>query len=111
MRVMNKKRPTAVKGTMNHAKTSFSTEIFAGATIHVVRYLAPLRYAVICCRIVAKERLPLQSPCLLSSTTTAALLQHESPAAPSPDLPSALETPPGRGIAPGSPLLASADTS
>jgi hypothetical protein len=29
---------------MNHAKTSFSTEIFAGAIISVVQYLAPLRY-------------------------------------------------------------------
>jgi hypothetical protein len=28
---------------MNHAKTSFSTEIFAGAIISVVQYLAPLR--------------------------------------------------------------------
>jgi hypothetical protein len=30
--------------TMNHAKTSFSTEIFAGAIIVVVQYLAPLWY-------------------------------------------------------------------
>jgi hypothetical protein len=30
---------------MNHAKTSFSTEIFDGAIISVVQYLAPLRYA------------------------------------------------------------------
>jgi hypothetical protein len=29
---------------MNHAKTSFSTEICAGAIISVVEYLAPLRY-------------------------------------------------------------------
>jgi hypothetical protein len=29
---------------MKHAKTSFSTETFAGATIGVVQYLAPLRY-------------------------------------------------------------------
>jgi hypothetical protein len=29
---------------MNHAKTSFSTEIFAGAMISVVHYLAPLWY-------------------------------------------------------------------
>jgi hypothetical protein len=27
------KRPTAIKGTLNHAKTSFSKEIFAGAII------------------------------------------------------------------------------
>jgi hypothetical protein len=33
---MNLKCPTAIKGTMNHAKTSFSTEIFAGAIISVV---------------------------------------------------------------------------
>jgi hypothetical protein len=33
MGVMNWKRPTAIKGTMDHAKTSFSTEIFAGAII------------------------------------------------------------------------------
>jgi hypothetical protein len=45
MGVMNWKRPTATKGTMKHGKTSFSTEIFAGATISVVQYLAPLRYA------------------------------------------------------------------
>jgi hypothetical protein len=43
MGVMNLKRPTAIKGTMNHAKTSFSTEMFTGATISVVQYLAPLR--------------------------------------------------------------------
>jgi hypothetical protein len=30
---------------MNHVQTSFSTEIFAGAIISVVQYLAPLRYA------------------------------------------------------------------
>jgi hypothetical protein len=35
--------PTAIKGTLNHAKTSFSTEIFAGAIISVVQYLVPLR--------------------------------------------------------------------
>jgi hypothetical protein len=29
---------------MNHAKTSFSTEMFAGAIISVVQYLAPLQY-------------------------------------------------------------------
>jgi hypothetical protein len=29
---------------MNHAKTSFSTEIFAGAIVSVAQYLAPLRY-------------------------------------------------------------------
>jgi hypothetical protein len=29
---------------MNHAKTSFSTEICAGAIISVVQYVAPLRY-------------------------------------------------------------------
>jgi hypothetical protein len=40
MGVMNWKRPTAMKGTMNRAKTSFSTEIFAGAIISVVQYLA-----------------------------------------------------------------------
>jgi hypothetical protein len=41
---MNKKRPHAIKGTKNHAKRSFSTEIFADATISVVQYLARLRY-------------------------------------------------------------------
>jgi hypothetical protein len=44
MRVLNWKRPTAIKGTMNHAKTSYSTEIFAGEIISVAQYLAPLRY-------------------------------------------------------------------
>jgi hypothetical protein len=29
---------------MNYAKTAFSAEIFAGAIISVVQYLAPLRY-------------------------------------------------------------------
>jgi hypothetical protein len=45
MGVMNWKRPTAIKGTMNHAKTSFSTEIFAGAMFIVVHHLAPPRYS------------------------------------------------------------------
>jgi hypothetical protein len=40
---MNWKRQTAIKGTMNHAKTSFSTEMFAGAIMSVVQCLAPLR--------------------------------------------------------------------
>jgi hypothetical protein len=31
---------------MSHAKTSFSTELFTGAKIGVVQYLAPLRYAI-----------------------------------------------------------------
>jgi hypothetical protein len=35
-----------MKGTMNHAKTSFSPEIFAGAIMSVVQYVAPLRYAL-----------------------------------------------------------------
>jgi hypothetical protein len=52
---MNKKRPTALTGTMNHAKTSVNTEIFAGAIITVVQYLAPLRY----CTIYSVHRLGL----------------------------------------------------
>jgi hypothetical protein len=44
---MNWKRPTTIKGTMHHARTSFSTEILAGAMISVVQYLAPLRSAVV----------------------------------------------------------------
>jgi hypothetical protein len=43
---MNQKRPTAIKGTMNHADASFSTEICAGAIISVVQYLAPLRFSL-----------------------------------------------------------------
>jgi hypothetical protein len=43
MGVINQKGPTATKGTMNHAKTSSSTKIFAGAITSVVQYLAPLR--------------------------------------------------------------------
>jgi hypothetical protein len=43
MGVMNQKRPTAIIGTLNHAKTS---EIFAGAIISVVQYLALLEYIV-----------------------------------------------------------------
>jgi hypothetical protein len=42
---MNLKRPTAIEGSMNHAKTSFSTEICAGAVISVVPCLAQLRVA------------------------------------------------------------------
>jgi molecular chaperone DnaK (HSP70) len=44
MGVMNSNSPTATKGTMNHAKRSFSTEIFAGAIFSVVQCLAPLQY-------------------------------------------------------------------
>jgi hypothetical protein len=44
MGVMTWKSPTAIEGTMDHAKTSFSTGICAGAIISVVQYLAPLRY-------------------------------------------------------------------
>jgi hypothetical protein len=43
---MKRKRGTAIKGTMHHAKTSFSTEIFAGAILSVVQYLTPLRYCI-----------------------------------------------------------------
>jgi hypothetical protein len=42
MGVMNWKRPTAIKGTLNHAKTSFSTEICAGARVSIVQHLVPL---------------------------------------------------------------------
>jgi hypothetical protein len=42
--VMNSKRPTAIKSTINHAKTSLITEIFSGAISSVVQYLALLRY-------------------------------------------------------------------
>jgi hypothetical protein len=43
MGVMNQKHPTAIKGTMNNAKTIFSTEIFAGAIFSLVQYFALLR--------------------------------------------------------------------
>jgi hypothetical protein len=36
--------PTAIKCTMSHKKTSFSTEMFAGAIISRVQYLAPRWY-------------------------------------------------------------------
>jgi hypothetical protein len=40
---INENRPTAIKGTMNYAETSFGTEIIcAGAIISVVQCLAPL---------------------------------------------------------------------
>jgi hypothetical protein len=42
---MNKKRPTAIKGTMKHAKASLSSEMFAGVIMSVAQNLAPLRYA------------------------------------------------------------------
>jgi hypothetical protein len=41
---MNNKCPTAMKGALNHAKTSFSTEICAGAITSVVQNLAPFGY-------------------------------------------------------------------
>jgi hypothetical protein len=41
---MKQNYPTAIKGTTNLAKTSFSREIFAGAMISVAQYFAPLRY-------------------------------------------------------------------
>jgi hypothetical protein len=37
-------RPTAIKGTINHAKESFSRLLFAGAIMSVVQCLAPLQY-------------------------------------------------------------------
>jgi hypothetical protein len=33
---------------MNHAKTSLSTEIFAGEIISVVQYMPPLQYPIQC---------------------------------------------------------------
>jgi hypothetical protein len=36
MGVMNKKRPTAIEGTMKHGITWFSKEIFSGAISSVV---------------------------------------------------------------------------
>jgi hypothetical protein len=44
---MNWKRPTAIKGTMHHAKTSFSTEIFAVAINTVVQYMALLQFSLL----------------------------------------------------------------
>jgi hypothetical protein len=46
MRVINSRRSTAIKGTVNQAKASFSTEIFAGEIISVVQKLALLRYVI-----------------------------------------------------------------
>jgi hypothetical protein len=61
---MNWKRPTAIKGTMHHAKPSFSKETFAGAITSVVQYLAPLRYifaCVHCGQALDNPSLPLTS--------------------------------------------------
>jgi hypothetical protein len=44
MGAMTWKPPTTIEGTMNRAKTSFSTEIFAGAIISRVQYIEPLAY-------------------------------------------------------------------
>jgi hypothetical protein len=71
---MNKKRPTAIEGTMNHAKTSFSTEIFGGAIISVVQYLAPLRYIAITTNVIPR--------CILTkpfSTSMCIALSIEAP--------------------------------
>jgi hypothetical protein len=43
--VTNWNYPTAIKGTMNLARTSFGREILAGEIRSLVQYLAPLRYA------------------------------------------------------------------
>jgi hypothetical protein len=43
MGVMKTNYPTAIKGTVNLAKTSFSREIFAGTKIRELQYLARLR--------------------------------------------------------------------
>jgi hypothetical protein len=45
MGLMEQKRPTGIKGTVNHAKTLFSKKIFSGAITSVVQSLAPLRYS------------------------------------------------------------------
>jgi hypothetical protein len=46
MGVMNQKHLTAIKGKRDHAKTSLSTGIFAGAIVSVIQYLALLWYCV-----------------------------------------------------------------
>jgi hypothetical protein len=51
MGAMNGKRPTAIKSTMKHVKTTFSTDTFAGAIISLVQYLVPLRYTAYGIRI------------------------------------------------------------
>jgi hypothetical protein len=43
MGAMNKKRPTAIHGTMNRARTSLSTEICAYVIISVVQYIELLQ--------------------------------------------------------------------
>jgi hypothetical protein len=67
---MNWKRPTTVKGTIHHSKTSFSTEIFAGAIIRVVQSLGPLRYT---CQLVAVARAEALSKAPLSFQQGAAV--------------------------------------
>jgi hypothetical protein len=65
---MNLKRQTAIKGTMNYAKTFVSTEIFAGAMISVVQYLAPLRYMLLhntFCNFIVKYNMNKEPLCLL----------------------------------------------
>jgi hypothetical protein len=82
---MNEIRPTAIRGTMNHAKTSFSTEIFAGAIISAIQYLAPLQYVrspcpVACLNCVSTESFP---NCLVYDSSRAlAFLSQRSCAYP-----------------------------
>jgi hypothetical protein len=71
---MNKKRLTAIKGTMNHAKTSFSTEIFAGAIISVVQYLVPLRNIANTTNVIPS--------CILTKTFTTSICKALSIEAP-----------------------------
>jgi hypothetical protein len=61
---------------MNHAKSSFSTEIFDGAIISVVQYLAPLRYM----QQKAYNDLTLRCFCLVGGSVSSDL--HSFVAAP-----------------------------
>jgi hypothetical protein len=62
---------------MNHAKSSFSTEMFAGAIISVVQYWAPLWYM----QQKASNDLALQCFCLLVGGSVSSDL-HSFVAAP-----------------------------
>jgi hypothetical protein len=63
---MNSKRPTAIKGTMEHENPSVITEMFAGAIISVAQYLAPLRYLLLLLLLLlSHERVEVFTmPCL-----------------------------------------------
>jgi hypothetical protein len=71
---------------MNHATTSFSTEMFAGAIMSVVQYLAPLRVAMVTPSALPREVVERSAKALSWRTPTALARLLEDPYSPRPSL-------------------------